>query len=149
MEQNIDSFSFNQIQSPQYPAIHHPSQEINEEVLQDREKFMKDTKTFLEKFSRISFGVMPKVLSTAWERFSEINHAYIYKRYQPEKIQELLCKLREDVRNIREELSEYINSPSWIYPTFYNDEEHSVQYKGYLEKSPDAIAPILTTEEPE
>nr|GEU33611.1 hypothetical protein [Tanacetum cinerariifolium] len=49
-----------------------------------------------------------------------------------------------------EELSEYINSPSWNYPTFYdNDEEHSVQYKEYLEKSPDAITPILPTEEPE
>nr|GEW96331.1 hypothetical protein [Tanacetum cinerariifolium] len=51
---------------------------------------------------------------------------------------------------IREELSEYINSPSWNYPTFYDDdEEYSVQYKEYLEKSPDAIAPILPTEEPE
>nr|GEW85370.1 hypothetical protein [Tanacetum cinerariifolium] len=33
--------------------------------------------------------------------------------------------------------------------SFYNDEEHSVQYKEYLEKSPDAIAPILPTKEPE
>nr|GEU64814.1 hypothetical protein [Tanacetum cinerariifolium] len=79
----------------------------DEEVLQDREKFMKDVKTFLEKFSRISFGVMPK------------------------------------------ELSEYINSPSCNYPTFYDDEEYSIQYKEYLEKSPDAIAPILPTKEPE
>nr|GEX61851.1 hypothetical protein [Tanacetum cinerariifolium] len=149
MDQNIDSSSFNQIQPLQYPAIHHPSQEINEEVLQDREKFIKDIKTFLEKFSRISFGVMPKVLSIAWERFSKINHAYIYKRYQPEKIQELMCKLREDVRNKREELSEYINSPSWNYPTFYDDEEYSVQYKEYLEKYSNAIAPVLSTKEPE
>nr|GEU53400.1 hypothetical protein [Tanacetum cinerariifolium] len=149
MDQNIDSSGFDQIQPPQYPAIHHPSQEINEVVLQVREKFMKDTKTFLEKFSRISFRVMPTVLSIAWERFFEINHAYIYKRYKPEKIQELMCKLCEDVRNIREELSEYINSPSWNYPTFYNDEEHSVQYKEYLEKYPDAITPVLPKEEPE
>nr|GEY02352.1 hypothetical protein [Tanacetum cinerariifolium] len=149
MDQNIDSSGFDKIQPPKYPVIHHHSQEINEEVLQDREKFMKDTKTFLEKFSRISFGVMPKVLSIAYERISEINHAYIYKRYQPEKIQELMCKLREDVRNIREELSEYINSPSWNYPTFYDDEEYYIQYKECLEKSLDAIAPILPTEEPE
>nr|GEW28903.1 hypothetical protein [Tanacetum cinerariifolium] len=60
-----------------------------------------------------------------------------------------MCKLREDVRNIREELSEYINSPSWNYPTFYNDEEYSIQYKEYLENSSDAIAPVLPTEEPE
>nr|GEW26376.1 hypothetical protein [Tanacetum cinerariifolium] len=60
-----------------------------------------------------------------------------------------MCKLREDVRNIRDEISEYINSPSWNYPTFYDDEEYSIQYKEYLDKSPDAIAPILPTEEPE
>nr|GEW26110.1 hypothetical protein [Tanacetum cinerariifolium] len=47
------------------------------------------------------------------------------------------------------ELSEYINSPSWNYPTFYDDdEEHSVQYKEYLEKSSNATTPVLPTEEP-
>nr|GEV96513.1 hypothetical protein [Tanacetum cinerariifolium] len=62
-----------------------------------------------------------------------------------------MYKHREDVRNIREELAEYINSPSWNYPIFFydDDEEHYVQYKEYLEKSSDAIAPILPTEEPE
>nr|GEW50578.1 hypothetical protein [Tanacetum cinerariifolium] len=45
----------------------------DEEVLQAREKFMKDIQTFLQKFSRYPFGVMPKVLSIDWERFSEIN----------------------------------------------------------------------------
>nr|GFB81805.1 hypothetical protein [Tanacetum cinerariifolium] len=33
--------------------------------------------------------------------------------------------------------------------SFYDDEEYSIQYKEYLEKSPDAIVPILPTEEPE
>nr|GEY23263.1 hypothetical protein [Tanacetum cinerariifolium] len=33
--------------------------------------------------------------------------------------------------------------------SFYDDEEYSIQYKEYLEKPPDAIAPILPTEEPE
>nr|GEX51930.1 hypothetical protein [Tanacetum cinerariifolium] len=92
------------------------------------------------------------VLSIAWERFSEINDAYLYMRHRPEKIEELMCKLLEDVRNIKEELAEFINSPSWNRPTFFfldDNEEHYVQYKEYLEKSPDAIAPILPTEEPE
>nr|GEU44461.1 hypothetical protein [Tanacetum cinerariifolium] len=40
-----------------------------------------------------------------------------------------------------EELAEYINSPSWNRPTFYNnDEEHFIQYKEYLENSSNAIA---------
>nr|GFB82751.1 hypothetical protein [Tanacetum cinerariifolium] len=72
--------------------------------------------------------VMPKVLSQAWERFSEIKHAFTDKQYQPKEIQELMCKLLEGVRIIREELAEYINSLSWNHPTFYdNDEEHSIQ----------------------
>nr|GEU95517.1 hypothetical protein [Tanacetum cinerariifolium] len=48
------------------------------------------------------------------------------------------------------ELAEYINSPSWNRPTFCdNDEEHSIQYKEYLESSSNAIASVLPTEEPE
>nr|GEU78809.1 hypothetical protein [Tanacetum cinerariifolium] len=93
---------------------------------------------------------MPKVLLLALERFSKIKHAFTDKQYQPEKIQELMCKLLEDVRNIREELAEYINSPSWNRPTFYNDdEEHSIQHTEYLENSSNEIAPVLPTEEPE
>nr|GFB82534.1 hypothetical protein [Tanacetum cinerariifolium] len=149
MDQNIDSSGFYQIQPPQYPPIHHPSQELSEEVFQSRDKFMKDIQTFLQKFSRYSFGLMPKVLSIAWERFYEIKHAFTNKQYQPEEIQELTCKLLEDVRNINEELVEYINSPSWNRPTFYNDdEEHCIQHKEYLENYSNAIAPVLPTEEP-
>nr|GEY75971.1 hypothetical protein [Tanacetum cinerariifolium] len=120
MDQNTDSSSFDQIQPSQYPVIHHPSQEMSKKVFQ------------------------------AWERFSEIKHAFTNKQYQPEEIQELMCKLLEDVRNIREELAEYINSPCWNYPTFYdNDEELSIQHKEYLENSSNAIAPDLPTIEPE
>nr|GEV98436.1 hypothetical protein [Tanacetum cinerariifolium] len=122
----------------------------DEEVLQSREKFMKAIQTFLQKFSRYPFGVMPKVLLIAWEIFYEIKHAFTDKQYQPDEIQELTCKLLEDVRNISEELAEYINSPSWNHLTFYdNDEEHSIQYKEYLENSSNAIAPVLPTEKPE
>nr|GEZ84390.1 hypothetical protein [Tanacetum cinerariifolium] len=61
-----------------------------------------------------------------------------------------MCKLLEDVRNIRDGLAKYINSPSWNHPTFYDDdEEHSIQHKEYLENSSNAIAPVLLTEEPE
>nr|GFA25514.1 hypothetical protein [Tanacetum cinerariifolium] len=63
-----------------------------------------------------------------------------------------MLKQREQAVNLakQEELAEYINSPSWNDPTFYNDdEEHSIQYKEYLENSSNAIAPVLPTEEPE
>nr|GEX30434.1 hypothetical protein [Tanacetum cinerariifolium] len=93
---------------------------------------------------------MPKVLSIAWERLSEIKQAFTDEQYQPEEIRELISKLFEDVRNIREELAEYINSPSWNSPTFYNDdEEYFIQYKEYLEKPSNTIKTVLPTEEPE
>nr|GFD38548.1 hypothetical protein [Tanacetum cinerariifolium] len=67
---------------------------------------------------------------------------------QPEDIHELLCKLLEDLQNIREELAEYINSSSWNYPSFYNDDddEYIIQYREYLENSSNAIIPDLPTE---
>nr|GEW55170.1 hypothetical protein [Tanacetum cinerariifolium] len=115
----------------------------DKEVLQAREKFMKAIQTILQKFSRYPFGVMPKVLSQAWEKFFEIQHS------QPEDTNELLQKLLEDLQIISEELAEYINSPSWNRPTFYNnDEEHSIQYKEYLENSSNAITTVLPTKEP-
>nr|GEW12798.1 hypothetical protein [Tanacetum cinerariifolium] len=53
----------------------------------------------------------------------------------------IVSKLLEDLQIINKELAEYINSPSWNYPTFFNDnEEHSVQYKEYLENSSNSIA---------
>ncbi|GKB36326.1 hypothetical protein Tco_0881268 [Tanacetum coccineum] len=88
-----------------------------------RENFMKDICTFLRKFSRIPFGVTPKVLLVAWERFGKIKDALTDEQYQQEDIQELMSKLLEDVRNIREELSEYINCPSWNRPTFYDNDD--------------------------
>nr|GEV80641.1 RNA-directed DNA polymerase, eukaryota [Tanacetum cinerariifolium] len=150
MDQNNDSSGFDQIQSLQYPVIHHPSQKTSEEILQAKENLMESIQTFLQKFSRYPFGVMPNVLSQAWERFSEIKHAFTNKQYQPEDIKELFQELLEDVRNIIKEVAEYINSPSWNYPIFYDDdEEHYVQYKEYLENSSNAITTVLPTKEPE
>ncbi|GJV97546.1 hypothetical protein Tco_1549123 [Tanacetum coccineum] len=128
-----------------YPVIHHSPKETSEEVLQAREDLMKAIQTFLRKFSRIPFGEMPKVLLIAWERFSEIKHAFTDKHYQQEDIQELMSKLLEDVRNINEELSEFINSPRWNRPTFYNDDdEYTVIYR-----KPKAVTPDLPIEEPD
>ncbi|GKC71991.1 hypothetical protein Tco_1117874 [Tanacetum coccineum] len=111
-----------------------------------REKFMKDICTFLRKFSCISFGVMPKVLSIAWERFGEIKDALTDKQYRQEDIQELMSKLLEDVRNISEELSKYIKCPSWNRPIFYDndDDEYTIIYR-----KPTTITTDLPIEEPD
>ncbi|GJS92523.1 hypothetical protein Tco_0799491 [Tanacetum coccineum] len=55
-----------------------------------------NTSNFLRKFSRIPFGVTPKVLLIDWERFGEIKHAFTDEHYQQEDIQELTSKLLED-----------------------------------------------------
>nr|GEV03563.1 hypothetical protein [Tanacetum cinerariifolium] len=74
---------------------------------------------------------MPKVLLLAWDRVSEIKDAFGNKQYKPKDIQELIQKLFNDVHNIHEELAEYINTPSWNRPTFYNyddddDEDYTI-----------------------
>ncbi|GJZ49318.1 hypothetical protein Tco_0603508 [Tanacetum coccineum] len=112
-----------------------------------RDNFLKDVCTFLRKFSRIPFGVTPKVILIAWESFGEIKYALIDKQYRHEDIQELMSKLLEDVRNISEEFSEYINCPSWNRPLFYfddDDDEYTVIWR-----RPKAITPDEPSEDPE
>ncbi|GJT26218.1 hypothetical protein Tco_0906493 [Tanacetum coccineum] len=55
-------------------------------------------------------------------------------------IQDLLHKLLNDVQIISEELADYINTPNWNCPAFYedDDEEYTI-----------AITPVLPTEEPD
>nr|GEX82415.1 hypothetical protein [Tanacetum cinerariifolium] len=108
---NSISFGFDQFQPPQFPVIHQPPHETSEEMLQARENLMESIQTFLKKFNRISFREMPNVLSLAWEKYFEIQHAFREKQYQPEDIQELLYKLLKDFQIISEELAEYINLP--------------------------------------
>nr|GEX60377.1 reverse transcriptase domain-containing protein [Tanacetum cinerariifolium] len=137
MDQNINSSSFDQIQTSQYPVM-------SEEVFQAKENLMKSIQTFLEKFNCIPFGEMPKILLQAWEKFFAIQHA------QPEDTSESFQKLLEDLQIINEKLVEYICSPSWNHPTFYNDdEEHYVQYKEYLENSSNEIAATNFNQEKE
>ncbi|GJT69864.1 hypothetical protein Tco_1029150 [Tanacetum coccineum] len=118
----------------------------NFSMIDDVEVLMKYIYTFLRKFSRIPFGVTPKVILIAWERFGEIKYALTDEQYQQEDIQELMSKLLEDVRNISEELSEYINCPSWNRPIFYDndDDEYTIIYR-----KPTAITPDLPIEEPD
>ncbi|GJW13196.1 hypothetical protein Tco_0017329 [Tanacetum coccineum] len=128
---NSNSSGFDQYQPPQYTVIHQPPQETS---VQARENLMKSIQTFLKKFNRISFRETPKVLLLAWEKFFEIKHAFKEKQHQPEDIQELLHKLLKDLQMISEELADYINTPNWNCPAFYedDDEEYTI-----------AITPVL------
>ncbi|GJU81455.1 hypothetical protein Tco_1283820 [Tanacetum coccineum] len=112
-----------------------------------RDNFLKDVYTFLRKFSRIPFGVTPKVILIAWESFGKIKDALMDKQYQQEDIQELMSKLLKDVRNISEEFSEYINCPSWNRPLFYFDDD--VDEYTVIWRRPKVITPDEPSEEPE
>ncbi|GJY23151.1 hypothetical protein Tco_0396809 [Tanacetum coccineum] len=117
---------------------------INDE--EARDNFLKDVYTFLRKFSRIPFGVTPKVILIAWENLCEIKDALMNKQYRQEDIQELMSKLLENVRNICEEFSEYINCLSWNRPLFYfddDDDEYTVTWR-----RPKAITPNELSKEP-
>ncbi|GJZ42055.1 hypothetical protein Tco_0588941 [Tanacetum coccineum] len=133
---NSNSSGFNQYQPPQYTVIHQPPQEMSVKILQDKENLMKSIQTFLKKFNRISFRETPKVLLLAWEIFFEIKHAFKEKQHQLEDIQEFLHKLLKDLQMISEELADYINTPNWNCPAFYedDDEEYTI-----------AITPVLPT----
>nr|GEX38809.1 hypothetical protein [Tanacetum cinerariifolium] len=138
MDQNIDFSGLDQIQPPQYPDIHPPSQEISEEVFQAKGDLMKSIQTFLEEFNCIPFGEKPKILLQAWDNFFAIQHA------QPEDSNELFQKLLEDLQIINKELTEC------NHPTFFDDnEDHFVHYKEYLENSSKEIATSNSNQEKE
>nr|GEU50242.1 hypothetical protein [Tanacetum cinerariifolium] len=118
MDQNINFSGSNQTQTPQYPNVHPPSQEISEEVFQANGDLMRSIQTFLEKFNCIPFEEKPKILLQAWYKFFTIRHA------QPEESNKLFQKLLEDLK----EPAEYVNSPSRDRSNFLNNNEnHSVQ----------------------
>nr|GEX93727.1 hypothetical protein [Tanacetum cinerariifolium] len=94
-------------------------------------------------FNRYSFFETPKVLLLAWDRVFKIKDAFGNEQYKPKDVQELFHKLLNDVQNIHEELAEYINTPSWNRPAFYNNgDDNDVDYTI-------AITPVLSTEEPD
>ncbi|GJR14928.1 hypothetical protein Tco_0797580 [Tanacetum coccineum] len=80
----------------------------------------------------------------AWIDFPN-NNMLFTDNNTTEDIQELMSKLLEDVRNINEELSEFINSPSWNRLTFYNDDDEYI----VIYRNPKAITPDLPIEEPD
>nr|GEW83930.1 hypothetical protein [Tanacetum cinerariifolium] len=75
------------------------------------------------KVNRISFFETPKVLLLAWDKFFKIKDTFGNKQYKLEDTLELFRDLFNDVQNIREELAEYINTPGWNRPTFYNSDD--------------------------
>nr|GEY80157.1 hypothetical protein [Tanacetum cinerariifolium] len=140
MAQNINFSGSDQIQTPQYPDVHPPSQEMNEEVFQAKGDLMKSIETFLEKLHCIPFEKKPPILLQAWFKFFAIQYS------KPENPNDLFQKLFKDLK----ELEEYDNSPSKDRPIFLNNiEEHSIQNEESFENSSKEIATSNSNEEKE
>nr|GEV35817.1 RNA-directed DNA polymerase, eukaryota [Tanacetum cinerariifolium] len=134
---------FDQTPPSQSPVIQPPSQETSIKILHDQENEINSVQTFLRKFNCYSFFETPKVLLLAWDRVFEIKDAFGNKQYKPEDMQELFRKLFNDVQNIHVELAEYINTPGWNRPAFYDDDDDDdVDYTI-------AITPVLSTDKPD
>nr|GEU93728.1 hypothetical protein [Tanacetum cinerariifolium] len=110
-------------------------------MLHDQENAINSVQTFLRKFNRYSFFETPKVLLLPWDKVFKIKDALGNKQYKPNDTQELFHELFNDVQNIHEELAEYINTPGWNRPAFYeHDDDDDVDYTI-------AITPVLSIEE--
>nr|GFA12754.1 hypothetical protein [Tanacetum cinerariifolium]GFA12758.1 hypothetical protein [Tanacetum cinerariifolium] len=138
MAQNIDFSGSDQMQTPQYPDVHPPSNEISDEAFHAKEDLMKSIQAFLEKFNCIPFEEKSQILLEAWFNFFEI------KRAQPEDSNELFKKLLEDLK----ELAEYENSQSMDHPIFLNDnEDHYDKNEESFENPSNEIAASNSKEE--
>nr|GEV29864.1 retrovirus-related Pol polyprotein from transposon TNT 1-94 [Tanacetum cinerariifolium] len=117
INQNIDFLGSDQIQTPQYPDVNLPSQEIDEEAFHAKEDLMKSIQIFLEEFSCIPFEENPQILLEAWFKFFAI------KRAQPEDSNELFQKLLEDLKELAEYKESLENSSKEIAVSNSNQEK--------------------------
>nr|GEW29749.1 hypothetical protein [Tanacetum cinerariifolium] len=132
-----DSSSFDQYQPRQSFVTQQIPQRSNEDIQLEIAKLIKNNRIlFYNKIFPHEEASMEVLL--AKERILKLIQAWDDKL------------IESWIQKEQEELAEYINSPSWNHPTFYNnDEEHSIQYKVYVENSYNAIATVLPTKEPE
>ncbi|GJU25632.1 hypothetical protein Tco_1164253 [Tanacetum coccineum] len=131
---NSNSSGFDQIQPPQYYVMHQPPEE--------------SVKEFKKQLKTVVISALEGVIQPPQETSVEILQA---KEDLMKSIQTFLKKFNH-LQIIRKELAEYINSPSWNRPAFYDDDdddEYTIQYREYLENLSNAIAPDLPTEEPD
>nr|GEX62369.1 hypothetical protein [Tanacetum cinerariifolium] len=117
MAQKIDFFGSDQIQTPQYPNVHPPSQEISDEVVHAKDDLINSIQTFLEEFHCIPLEEKPLILLQAWFKFFAIKHD------QPESSNELFHKLFEDLKELAEYKESLKNSSTEIIISSSNQEK--------------------------
>ncbi|GJT53377.1 hypothetical protein Tco_0988431 [Tanacetum coccineum] len=146
---NSISSGFEQFQPSQFPVIHQPPQETNTEILQARENLMEVIQAFLKKYDHIPPREKCMALLLAEERFLKVKQALEEGQNQPEKVQELLLKLLNDLQILnkmqlkQEEQAAKICTLYLKCPIFDDDddEEYTIQVREYYKNSPVAITP--------
>ncbi|GJT20749.1 hypothetical protein Tco_0890686 [Tanacetum coccineum] len=146
---NSNSFSFDQFQLPQFPVIHQPPQATSTEMLQARENLMNTIKAFLKENDHIPPKEKCMALALAEERFLKLKQILEEGLNHPEKIQELMLKLLNDLKILngiqlkKEEQAAKICTPYWKCLIFDDDddEEYTIQVREYYKNSPVAITP--------
>ncbi|GKB37134.1 hypothetical protein Tco_0882076 [Tanacetum coccineum] len=98
-----------------------------------RDNFLKDVCTFLRKFSRIPFGVTPKVILLASESFGKIKDALMDKQYQQEDCRslQLILQMSSAIHHLSNNDNMYIKSYSFISLSLHFQELEAI-YSGYV-----------------
>ncbi|GJV58760.1 hypothetical protein Tco_1464860 [Tanacetum coccineum] len=95
---NSNSFGFDQFQPSQFPVIHQPPQATSTEMLQARENLMNAIQAFLTEYDHIPPKEKCMALALAEEEFLKLKQILKEGLNQPEKIQELMLKLLNDLK---------------------------------------------------
>nr|GEZ18461.1 hypothetical protein [Tanacetum cinerariifolium]GEZ18471.1 hypothetical protein [Tanacetum cinerariifolium] len=161
-----NSSSFDQYHSSQSSVTQQLPQRSNEDVKLEMAKLIKNNRIFFNDNVFPHEEASMEVL-LARERILKLIQAWDDKQIESWSLPALqlqllndsrtineMLKQREQVANLvvqqeQEERAAQIFTPNWDFSMINDDEEHSIQYKEYLEKSPDAITTILPIEEPE
>nr|GEW96352.1 reverse transcriptase domain-containing protein [Tanacetum cinerariifolium] len=69
-------------------------------------------------------GLIYPISDSPWVSPFDPSYALGTTKNKPEDLQELFRELSNDVQNIHEELAEYINTPGWNRPAFYDDDDY-------------------------
>nr|GEV72239.1 putative ribonuclease H-like domain-containing protein [Tanacetum cinerariifolium] len=145
-----NSSNFDQYQPLQSFVTQQIPQRSNEDIRLEMAKLIKNNRILLNNNIFPHEEASMEVL-LATKRILKLIKAWDNKQIESWSFPELLPQLLNDSRTIDEMLKQREQAANLANrPTFYNDdEEHSIQYKEYLESSSNAIAPVLPTEEPE
>ncbi|GKB34748.1 hypothetical protein Tco_0879690, partial [Tanacetum coccineum] len=143
---NSNSFGFDQFQPLQFPIFHQPPQATSTEMLQARENLMNAIQAFLKEYDHIPPKEKYMALALAEERFLKLKKILEEGLNQPEKIQELMLKLLNDLKilneiQLKKEQAAKMCTSYWKPPIFYddNDKESSIPFKDIISEPPLSI----------